>query len=130
MHDRSKKDWTVSERDCNIFRRWMNGDSVRKIAMDEYVSTQRIYDIIKKVRLYRGDEVYKDPYDLRYLQAITPRTKKFLVKRGATNLKELQSWVKKNKLTDIPGVGEGIERKILLQLDSFMKEKKEEGYGE
>lgn len=123
MYDRSKKDWTVSERDCNIFQRWTNGDSVRKIAMDEYVSTQRIYDVIKKVRLYRGDGVYKDPYDLRYLQAITPRTKKFLVKRGATNLKELASWVKENKLTDIPGVGEGIERKILIQLNSFMKEK-------
>lgn len=123
MHDRNKKDCTVSERDCEVFRRWENGESVRKIAMDEYVSTQRIYDMIKKVRLYRGDEIYKDPYDLRYLQAITPRTKKFLVKRGASNLKELASWVKENKLTDIPGIGEGIERKILIQLDSFMKEK-------
>lgn len=123
MRDRNKQDWTVSERDCEVFRRWENGDSVRKIAMDEYVSTQRIYDIIKKVRLYRGDEVYKDPYDLRYLQAITPRTKKFLIKRGAKNLKELAAWVKENKLTDIPGVGDGIERKILIQLDSFMKEK-------
>lgn len=123
MCDRNKKDWTVSERDCEVFRRWENGESVRKIAMDEYVSTQRIYDIIKKVRLYRGDEIYNDQYDLRYLQAITPRTKKFLVKKGASNLKELASWVKENKLTDIPGIGEGIERKILIQLDSFMKEK-------
>ena len=126
MRGRTKKDWNISERDCNIFRRWMNGDSVRNIAMDEYVSTQRIYDIIKKVRLYRGDEVYKDPYDLRYLQAITPRTKKFLIKRGCKNLKKLEHWVKHNYLTDIPGVGPGTERKILIQLDSFMKEKKEE----
>ena len=96
------------------------------IAMDEYVSTQRIYEIINKVRLFRGEEVYKDPYDLRYLQSITPRIRKFLVKRGAKDLNELTEWVKHNRLTDIPGVGETIERKILIQLDDFMRQKREE----
>lgn len=118
--------WTVTERDLAIFERWMKGDSAHMIAMDEYVSTQRIYQIITKVRLFRGDEVYKDPYDLRYLQSITPRTRKFLVKRGAKNIKELTEWVKRNRLTDIPGVGDTIEQKILIQLHDFMRQRREE----
>lgn len=128
MCDKRRKmcNWTVTERDMAIFKRWQDGDSVRMIAMDEYVSTQRIYDIINKVRLFRGEEVYKDPYDLRYLQSITPRTRKFLVKRGAKDIKELSVWVKNNRLTTIPGVGETIERKILIQLDDFMHQKNEE----
>lgn len=118
--------WTVTERDLAIFERWMKGDSAHMIAMDEYVSTQRIYQIITKVRLFRGDEVYKDPYDLRYLQSITPRTRKFLVKRGAKNIKELTEWVKRNRLTDISGVGDTIEQKILIQLHDFMRQRREE----
>ena len=118
--------WTVTERDLAIFERWMKGDSAHMIAMDEYVSTQRIYQIITKVRLFRGDEVYKDPYDLRYLQSITPRTRKFLVKRGAKNIKELTEWVKRNRLTDIPGVGDTIEQKMLIQLHDFMRQRREE----
>lgn len=128
MCDKTRKmsDWTVTEHDLDVFERWMKGDSVRMIAMDEYVSTQRIYQIVTKVRLYRGDDVYTDPYDLRYLQSITPRTRKFLVKRGAKNLKELKEWVKHNRLTTIPGVGDTIEKKILIQLHDFMSNKQEE----
>lgn len=122
---REMHNWTITERDMSIFKRWQDGESVRMIAMDEYVSTQRIYEIIAKVRLFRGEEVYKDPYDLRYLQSITPRTRKFLVKRGAKDIKELTEWVKNNRLTTIPGVGETIERKILIQLDDFMRQKRE-----
>lgn len=128
MCDKTRKmsDWTVTEHDLDVFERWMKGDSVRMIAMDEYVSTQRIYQIVTKVRLYRGDDVYTDPYDLRYLQSITPRTRKFLVKRGAKDLKELKEWVKHNRLTTIPGVGDTIEKKILIQLHDFMSKKQEE----
>ncbi len=128
MCDKTRKmgNWTVTDHDLEVFERWMKGDSARMIAMDEYVSTQRIYQIITKVRLFRGDEVYKDPYDLRYLQSITPRTRKFLVKRGAKNIKELTEWVKRNRLTDIPGVGDSIEQKILIQLDDFMRQRREE----
>lgn len=128
MCDKTRKmgNWTVTDHDLEVFERWMKGDSARMIAMDEYVSTQRIYQIITKVRLFRGDEVYKDPYDLRYLQSITPRTRKFLVKRGAKNIKELTEWVKHNRLTDIPGVGDTIEQKILIQLDDFMRQRREE----
>lgn len=128
MCDKTRKmsDWTVTEHDLEVFERWLKGDSVRKIAMDEYVSTQRIYQIVTKVRLYRGDDVYTDPYDLRYLQSITPRTRKFLVKRGAKDLKELKEWVKHNRLTTIPGVGDTIEKKILIQLHDFMSKKQEE----
>ena len=130
MCDKTRKmcNWTITERDMAIFKRWHNGDSVRMIAMDECVSTQRIYEIITKVRLFRGEEVYKDPYDLRYLQSITPRTRKFLVKRGAKDIKELAGWVKNNRLTTIPGVGETIERKILIQLYDFMRQKREEDH--
>lgn len=39
---RKMSNWTVTERDLAIFKRWQSGDSVRMIAMDEYVSTQRI----------------------------------------------------------------------------------------
>lgn len=123
---RKMSNWTVTDHDLEVFERWMKGDSARMIAMDEYVSTQRIYQIITKVRLFRGDEVYKDPYDLRYLQSITPRTRKFLVKRGAKNIKELTEWVKHNRLTDIPGVGDTIEQKILIQLHDFMRQRREE----
>lgn len=123
---RRKSDWTISDRDLAVFDRWQNGDKVRTIAMDEDVSTQRIYEIITKVRLFRGEAVYKDPYDLRYLQAITPRTRKFLIKRGAKDLKELTEWVKHNRLTSIPGVGDTIERKVLIQLDDFMRQRHEE----
>ena len=128
MCDKTRKmgNWTVTDHDLEVFERWMKGDSARMIAMDKYVSTQRIYQIITKVRLFRGDEVYKDPYDLRYLQSITPRTRKFLVKRGAKNIKELTEWVKRNRLTDIPGVGDTIEQKILIQLHDFMCQKNEE----
>lgn len=128
MCDKTREmgNWTVTDHDLEVFERWMKGDSVRMIAMDEYVSTQRIYQIITKVRLFRGDEVYKDPYDLRYLQSITPRTRKFLVKRGAKNIKELTEWVKRNRLTDIPGVGDTIKQKILIQLHDFMRQRREE----
>ena len=128
MCDKTRKmcNWTITERDMAIFKRWHNGDSVRMIAMDECVSTQRIYEIITKVRLFRGEEVYKDPYDLRYLQSITPRTRKFLVKRGAKDLNELTEWVKHNRLTTIPGVGDTIEKKILIQLNDFMRQRREE----
>ena len=119
---RNMSDWTITEHDLKVFERWLKGDSVRMIAMDEYVSTQRIYQIITKVRLYRGDDIYSDPYDLRYLQSITPRTRKFLIKRGAKDLKELTEWVKHNRLTTIPGVGDTIEKKILIQLNDFMKQ--------
>lgn len=123
---REMSNWTITDHDLEVFERWMKGDGARMIAMDEYVSTQRIYQIITKVRLFRGDEVYKDPYDLRYLQSITPRTRKFLVKRGAKNIKELTEWVKRNRLTDIPGVGDTIEQKILIQLHDFMRQRREE----
>lgn len=128
MCDKTREmgNWTVTDHDLDVFERWMKGDSARMIAMDEYVSTQRIYQIIAKVRLFRGDAVYKDPYDLRYLQSITPRTRKFLVKRGAKNIKELSGWVKYNSLTSIPGIGDTIERKILVQLDDFMRQRREE----
>lgn len=128
MCDKTREmcNWTVTERDLAIFERWMKGNSARMIAMDEYVSTQRIYQIITKVRLFRGDEVYKDPYDLRYLQSITPRTRKFLVKRGAKDIKELIEWVKYNRLTTIPGIGDTIEKKIPIQLNDFMHQRREE----
>lgn len=123
---REMSNWTITDHDLEVFERWMKGDSARMIAMDEYVSTQRIYQIITKVRLFRGDEVYKDPYDLRYLQSITPRTRKFLVKRGVKNIKELTEWVKRNRLTTIPGIGDTIEKKILIQLNDFMRQRREE----
>lgn len=128
MCDKTREmgNWTVTDHDLEVFKRWLRGDSVRMIAMDEYVSTQRIYQIITKVRLFRGDEVYKDPYDLRYLQSITPRTRKFLIKRGAKDLNELTEWVKHNRLTTIPGVGDTIEKKILIQLNDFMRQRREE----
>jgi hypothetical protein len=128
MCDKTREmgNWTVTDHDLEVFERWMKGDSARMIAMDEYVSTQRIYQIITKVRLFRGDEVYKDPYDLKYLQSITPRTRKFLVKRGAKDIRELTEWVKHNRLTDIPGVGDIIEQKILSQLHDFMRKRREE----
>lgn len=111
----------ITEHDMHIFLRYLNGVKPSEIAIDEHISRQRVYNIIAKVRLFRGEEVYKDPYDLRYLQSITPRTRKFLIKRGAKDIKELSVWVKNNRLTTIPGVGETIERKILIQLNDFMR---------
>lgn len=125
MCDKTRKisNWTITEHDMDIFKRWQDGESVRTIAMDEYVYTQRIYEIINKVRLFRGEEIYKDPYDLRYLQAITPRTRKILIKKGAKDIKELYEWVKHNRLISIHGIGDIKEKKILIQLDDFMSKR-------
>ena len=128
MCDKTRKinNFGITEHDMAIFKRWQDGESVRMIAMDEYVSTQRIYEIISKVRLSRGEEVYKDPYDLRYLQAITPRTRKILIKKGAKDIKKLAEWVKHNRLISIHGIGCLKEKKILIQLDDFMRQRCEE----
>lgn len=128
MCDKTRKmcNWTITEHDIAIFKRWQDGDSVRMIAMDEYVSTQRIYEIINKVRLSRGEAVYEDPYDLRYLQSITSRTRKFLVKRGVKDLNELAEWVKHNRLISISGIGKIKEKKILIQLNDFMCQRHKE----
>lgn len=125
MCDKTRKisNWTITERNMAIFKRWQDGDSVRMIAMDEYVSTQRIYEIINKVRLFRGEDVYEDPYDLRYLQSITPKMKKILIKKGAKDIKELAEWVKNNRLISIHGIGDIKEKKILIQLDDFMSKR-------
>ena len=128
MCDKTREmcNWTITERDMAIFKRWQDGESVRMIAMDEYVSTQRIYEIISKVRLSRGEEIYKDPYDLRYLQSITPRVRKILLRRGVNNIKELAEWVKHNRLISISGIGDIKEKKILIQLDDFMSQRHKE----
>ena len=117
---------TINERDLAVFKRWQNGDSVSIIAMDEHVSTQRIYNIVNKVRAFRDEDIYKDPYDLRYLQSITPRVRKILAKRGANNIKELAEWVKHNRLISISGIGDIKEKKILIQLDDFMRQRRKE----
>ena len=57
---------TISERDLAVFKRWKNGDSVNTIARYEHISRQQVYNIINKVRVFRGEDVYTDPYDLRY----------------------------------------------------------------
>ena len=126
MCDKTRKisNWTITEHDMAIFKRWQDGESVRMIAMDEHVSTQRIYEIITKVRLFRGEEVYKDPYDLRYLQSITPRTRTILAKRGVKNIKELAEWIRRNRLISIHGIGDLKERKILIQLNNFMYQRR------
>ena len=117
---------TINERDLAVFERWKNGDSVSKIARDEHVSVQRIYNIVNKVRAFRDEDVYKDPYDLRYLHSISPRIRKILAVKGVNNIKELTEWVKHNRLINIPSVGNLKEKKILIQLDYFMRHRQEE----
>ena len=128
MCDKTRKmcNWNITDHDMSIFKRWQDGESVHMIAMDEYVSTQRIYEIITKVRLFRGEEVYKDPYDLKYLQSITPRVRKILVAKGVNNIKELAEWVKHNRLISISGIGDLKEKKILIQLNDFMRQRRKE----
>ena len=128
MCDKTRKisNWTITERDLDIFLRWLKGDKPREIAIDEHISRQRVYNIINKVRIFRGEEVYKDPYDLRYLQSITPRVRKILLRRGVNNIKELAEWVKHNRLISISGIGDIKEKKILIQLDDFMRQRHKE----
>ena len=117
---------TINERDLAVFKRWQNGDSVSMIARDEHVSVQRIYKIVNKVRSFHDEDVYKDPYDLRYLQSISPKIRKILAVKGVNNIKELTEWIKHNRLINIPGVGNLKEKKILIQLDYFMRHRQEE----
>ena len=117
---------TISERDLAVFKRWQNGDSVSTIARDEHVSIQQVYNIVNKVRVFHGEEVYKDPYDLRYLQSISPRIRKILAGKGVNNIKELTEWVKHNRLINLPGVGNLKEKEILIQLDYFMRHRHED----
>ena len=117
---------TINERDLAIFKRWQNGDSVSAIARDEHVSMQRVYNIVNKVRLFHGEEVYKDPYDLRYLQSISPKIRKILAGKGVNSIKELTEWVKHNRLINLPGVGNLKEKEILIQLDYFMRKRHED----
>ena len=123
MCDKMRKisNWTITEHDLDIFLRWLKGDKPREIATDEHISRQRVYEIINKVRIFRGEKVYKDSYDLRYLQSITPRIRKILVRRGVNNIKELAEWIKHNRLISISGIGYIKEKKILIQLDDFMR---------
>ena len=114
---------TISERDLAVFKRWQNGDSVSTIARDEHVSIQQVYNIVNKVRVFRDEDVYKDPYDLRYLQSISPRIRKILAGKGVNNIKELTEWVKHNRLINLPGVGNLKEKEILIQLDYFMRQR-------
>ena len=117
---------TINERDLAVFERWKNGDSVSMIARDEHVSVQRVYNIVNKVRAFRDEDIYKDPYDLRYLHSISPRIRKILAVKGVNNIKELTEWVKHNRLINIPSVGNLKEKKILIQLDYFMRHRQEE----
>ena len=117
---------TINERDLAVFERWKNGDSVSTIARDEHVSVQRIYNIVNKVRAFRDEDIYKDPYDLRYLHSISPRIRKILAVKGVNNIKDLTEWIKHNRLINIPGVGNLKEKKILIQLDYFMRHRQEE----
>lgn len=114
---------TISERDLAVFKRWKNGNSVSTIARDEHISRQQVYNIINKVRVFRGEDVYTDPYDFRYLQSISPRIRKILVVSGVNNIKELTEWVKHNRLINLPGVGDLKEKEILIQLDYFMRQR-------
>ena len=114
---------TINERDLAVFKRWQNGDSVSTIARDEHVSMQQVYNIVSKVRVFRDEDVYKDPYDLRYLQSISPRIRKILAGKGVNNIKELTEWVKHNRLINLPGVGNLKEKEILIQLDYFMRQR-------
>ena len=128
MCDKMRKisNWTITERDLDIFLRWLKGDKPREIASDEHISRQRVYNIIAKVRLFRGEAVYEDPYDLGYLQSITPRVRKILARRGVNSIKELAEWVKHNRLISISGIGDIKEKKILIQLDDFMRQRHKE----
>ena len=128
MCDKTRKisNWTITERDLDIFLRWLKGDKPREIASDEHISRQRVYNIIAKVRLFRGEAVYEDPYDLRYLQSITPMVRKILLSRGVNNIKELAEWVKNTRLISISGIGDIKEKKILIQLDDFMRQRHKE----
>ena len=128
MCDKTRKisNWTITEHDLDIFSRWLKGDKPREIATDENISRQRVYEIITKVRLFRGENVYEDPYDLRYLQSITPRVRKILAMRGVNNIKELAEWVKHNRLINISGIGDLKEKKILIQLNYFMRQRRKE----
>ena len=128
MCDKTRKisNWTITDRDLDIFLRWLKGDKPREIAKDEHISRQRVYNIINKVRIFRGEAVYEDPYDLRYLQSITPRVRKILLRRGVNNIKELEEWVKHNRLISISGIGDIKEKKILIQLDDFMRQRRKE----
>ena len=117
---------TINERDLAVFKRWQNGDSVSTIARDEHISRQQVYNIINKVRLFRGEDVYTDPYDLRYLRSISPRIRKILAGKGVNNIKELTEWVKHNRLINIQGIGNFKEKKILIQLDYFMHHRHED----
>ena len=114
---------TINERDLAVFKRWQNGDSASTIARDEHVSVQQVYNIVNKVRVFRDEDVYKDPYDLRYLQSISPRIRKILAGKGVNNIKELTEWVKHNRLINLPGVGNLKEKEILIQLDYFMRQR-------
>ena len=114
---------TINERDLAVFKRWQNGDSVSTIARDEHVSVQRIYNIVNKVRAFCDEDIYKDPYDLRYLQSISPKIRKILAGKGVNNIKELTEWVKHNRLINLPGVGNLKEKEILIQLDYFMRQR-------
>ena len=114
---------TINERDLAVFKRWQNGDSVSTIARDEHVSIQQVYNIVNKVRVFRDEDVYKDSYDLRYLQSISPRIRKILAGKGVNNIKELTEWVKHNRLINLPGVGNLKEKEILIQLDYFMRKR-------
>ena len=128
MRDKTRKisNLTITEHDLDIFLRWLKGDKPSKIAIDEHISRQRVYNIIAKVRLFRGEEIYKDPYDLRYLQAITPKMRKILINKGVKDIKELAEWVKHNRLISISGIGDIKEKKILIQLDDFMRQRRKE----
>lgn len=117
---RDKEAWGIKDEYLKIYERYQNGESIRMIAMDNYVSTQWIYDIIKKVKLYKGEEVFKDPYDLRYLPDITPRSKKLLIKKGVNNIRDLGEWIRTNRLIEIPGIGEAIENRLLIQYNEFV----------
>ena len=117
---------TISERDLAVFKRWQNGESVSTIARDEHVSIQQVYNIVNMVRVFRDEDVYKDPYDLRYLQSISPRIRKILAGKGVNNIKELTEWVKHNRLINLPGVGNLKEKEILIQLDYFMRHRHED----
>ena len=128
MCDKMRKinNFGITERDLDIFLRWFKGDKPREIASDEHISRQRVYNIINKVRIFRGEAVYEDPYDLRYLQSITPRVRKILARGGVNNVKELAEWVKHNRLISISGIGDIKEKKILIQLDDFMRQRRKE----
>ena len=117
---------TINERDLAVFKRWQNGDSVSMIARYEHISRQQVYNIINKVRVFRGEDVYTDPYDLRYLRYISPRIRKILAGKGVNNIKELTEWVKHNRLINLPGVGNLKEKEILIQLDYFMYHRHED----